>query len=500
MSGTIQHVSKKEDTSQKKETLGITHKKATDFSDWYHEIVQKANLIDYTDISGCFVLKPNSISIWKHIQNYINSHMQAMNVEEAYFPCFVTRKALEKESSNFDGFKAEVAWIKYKEEDQEEKKEDEEKQNENQIAVRPTSEAIIYPLYSKWIRSHADLPMKLNQWCSVVRLEAKRCMPFIRTKELLWQEAHSVFHNKTDADAEVLQVLNMYEDVYVNLLAIPVIKGRKTEAEKFAGADYTTTIETFIPESGRSIQAATAHYLGQGFAKAFDITYKDINHDNQYVHQTSWGLSTRSIGTMIMVHGDDKGLRLPPKVAKYQIVIIPIYRGKNIDIVNEYARGIESMLKNRKIRVHLDLRDYNPGWKYNDWELQGVPVRIHVGEKDIKNNTIEIFRRDLNKKYFVNFADFDATKLLQEIHDTMYQQALLKQEESMKKGTTMSDYLAAVEHKYKILLPFCGAKECENTLEVGKSSCVPFNQPDINHDCFICGKKATVWCWFGMSF
>jgi len=310
--------------------LGITAKKNEDFSDWYIQTLLKAELIEYTDISGCNVFRPGCFAIWEMIQQWFDHEIKKIGVKNAYFPCFVSERSLSKESEFIKGFSPEVAWVtKAGDKDLNEK-----------IAIRPTSETIMYPLFHKWIRSHRDLPLKLNQWCNVVRWEFKHPVPFLRGREFLWQEGHSAFATKEEADEEVLQILEIYRQVYEDLLAVPVIKGRKTEEEKFSGALYTTTVEAFIDSSGRAIQAATSHCLGQNFAKAFDIKFEGKDKDKEekeFVWQNSWGLSTRSLGVTIMVHGDDNGLVLPPRVASIQIVVVPITTKKK-----KYGRSFGS--------------------------------------------------------------------------------------------------------------------------------------------------------------
>lgn len=356
--------------------LGLEAKKSENFSKWYQEVIIKSGLIEYYDISGCYILRPWAYSIWDKIQRFFDGLIQGNGVENAYFPMFVSRRALSTEEDHIEGFEPEVAWVtRYGTSELAEP-----------IAIRPTSETIMYPSYAKWIQSHRDLPLKLNQWTNVVRWEFKNPTPFIRTREFLWQEGHTAYATKKEAEEETLIYLDFYRRVYEELLAVPVCKGVKTESEKFAGGDFTTTVETWIAENGRAIQAATSHHLGQNFAKMFDIQFLNEHKEKQFVWQTSWGLTTRSIGIMVMYHGDDKGLVLPPRVAKTQVVIVPIYKKGDEEVILAKAKQLSEQLAKDGIRVHLDDRDnYTPGWKYNHWELKGVPLRLELGAKDLKN-------------------------------------------------------------------------------------------------------------------
>lgn len=346
-------------------------KKGDDFALWYQQLVTRSDLIEYYDISGCYILRPYAYRMWEMIQQFFDAEIKKLGVQNAYFPLFISKSALTREKDHVEGFAPEVAWVTRAGDTE----------LEEEIAVRPTSETIMYPAYAKWIRSHRDLPLRLNQWCSVVRWEFSNPTPFIRSREFLWQEGHTAFAKKAEADEEVLQILELYRRVYEEMLAVPVIKGRKTEREKFAGGDYTTTVEAFIPATGRGIQGATSHHLGQNFSKMFEIYFSDENHSRQLVFQNSWGLTTRTLGVMIMVHSDDKGLVLPPRMAPHQVVIVPIfYNDKEKEAIYQRAREIREELTTAGIRVHFDDRDnYNPGWKFNDWELRGVPLRLELG-------------------------------------------------------------------------------------------------------------------------
>ena len=376
-------------------------------------------MIEYYDVSGCYILRPWSYFIWEQIKDFFDKEIRKLGVQNCYFPIFVSKAALEREKDHIADFAPEVAWVtKSGQTDLAEP-----------IAIRPTSETVMYPAYARWIQSHRDLPLKLNQWNNVVRWEFKHPQPFLRTREFLWQEGHTAFANYKEAEEEVYQILDLYADVYRKLLAVPVIKGRKTEKEKFAGADWTTTIEAFIAASGRGIQAATSHHLGQNFSKMFGIEFEDPETNNKkHVYQNSWGITTRTIGILTMVHGDNTGLVLPPKVAFYQVVIVPCGITASLSKEDEAklhdkCKEYEKLLNAADIRVHYDGRDnYSPGWKFNHWELKGVPVRIELGPKDLAAKKFVAVRRDLLKKVTYDDVNFAETikKLLDEMQNDLY--------------------------------------------------------------------------------
>merc|ERR1719361_2663223 len=411
--------------------------KESQFGDWYKEIVTKCDLIDYTDISGCYVLRPLSYFIWEQIQNFMDAEIKKLGVSNAYFPLFATEDALKSESKHFEDFNPEVAWVTHSGD----------MQLAQKIAVRPTSETIMYPMFARWIRSFRDLPLKLNQWCNVVRWEFSNPTPFLRTREFLWQEGHTAHATQEEADVEVRAVLDMYARTYAEICAVPTIKGIKTKKETFPGADYSMTVEGYIPASGRGIQGATSHCLGQNFAKMFKINFLDENNNSKMVIQNSWGFTTRSIGVMVMNHSDNMGLVLPPKVAQIQAVIVPIYDTKKIDasILDAKSMEIEAILKEAGVRVYFDNRSgKKPGYKFNEWELKGVPLRIEVGARDIENNGCMVARRDVRdkkdnlKKVLMKLDDtkrFVAAihELLEDIHRNLYEKAVKARDANMAK-------------------------------------------------------------------
>lgn len=475
--------------------LGMEVKKEENFFEWYSQIITKSGMIEYYDVSGCYILRPWSFAIWKIIKDFINKEITELGVQECYFPIFVTKTVLEKEKAHVTDFAPEVAWVtKCGESDLAEP-----------IAIRPTSETVMYPAYAKWLKSDTELPLKLNQWNNVVRWEFKDPKPFLRTREFLWQEGHTAFATKAEADEEVMTILNMYARVYEDLLAIPVIKGRKTEKEKFAGGDYTTTVESFISTSGRAIQGATSHHLGQNFSKMFNIQVEGAVEGNEktFVYQNSWGLTTRTIGVMIMVHGDDKGLVLPPNVAFIQAIIVPCGVTASTTpqqrefLFTECNKLLDELSKDKALRVKADYRiNRTPGWKFNHWELKGVPVRIELGPKDLKKNTVTFVRRDTSERVVANrFNVLTALlTLLTDIQSSLLTKARTNLNEHIKRVDTWNEFCSELNKKNMLLSPFCGELSCEDNIKAdsaredtgeepgalsmgAKSLCIPFEQP-----------------------
>ena len=386
--------------------------KSEDFSQWYVDVILKAELADYSPVRGCMVIRPYGYSIWEKMQQLLDSRFKATGHKNAYFPLFIPESLLQKEAEHVEGFAPEVAWVTHGGNEE----------LAERLAVRPTSETIICHMYSKWIKSWRDLPVLINQWCNVVRWE-KSTKPFLRTAEFLWKEGHTAHSSFEEAEEETLRMLEVYRDFVETDLSMPVITGVKSENEKFAGALKTYTIEALMGD-GRALQAGTSHNLGQHFAKAYDITYLDKDGKLKHVWQTSWGVTTRLIGAIIMVHGDDRGLKLPPKIAPIQAVIVPIL-GKESETVLNKARELYSIL-NKEIKTELDDRnEYTPGWKFNEWEMKGVPVRIEIGPRDIKNEQVVFVRRDTGEKITVSESELlpRLKSLLDEIQANMFRQA-----------------------------------------------------------------------------
>ena len=372
---------------------GIRAKKEENFSEWYIQLIEKAELIEYSPVSGCIILRPTSYAIWESITQFLDKKIKEKGVQNVYFPLLIPENLLKKESKHVEGFSPEVAWVT---------EAGDSKLNER-LAIRPTSETIMYDTFKKWIRSYRDLPLLTNQWANVVRWEFKHSIPFLRTREFLWQEGHTVFATQKESEEHALEMLEDYAKTYEELLAVPVIKGTKTDSEKFAGADITYSIETLLP-NGKAIQAATSHCLGQNFSKAFDIKFIDKDEKTKYVYQNSWGFTTRSIGIMIMIHSDNKGLVLPPKVAMNKVVIIPILMEKDKERVIGRTKILKKQLE--KYNPILDDRDdIKPGNKFNNYEMKGLPIRIELGPRDLEKNQAVIVRRDTGEKIIVKIKE-----------------------------------------------------------------------------------------------
>jgi prolyl-tRNA synthetase len=508
---------KPEGAGGKKATkLGVTHDKYDDFPEWYSEVIREAEMIEYYDISGCYILRPWSYRMWEFIQEFLDAKIKSIGVSNSYFPMFVSKAALQAEEDHVEGFAPEVAWVtKSGESDMAE-----------HIAVRPTSETIMYPAYAKWIRSHRDLPLKLNQWNNVVRWEFKYPTPFLRTREFLWQEGHTAFAKREDANAEVLEVLEFYRQVYEELMAVPVIKGVKTEKEKFAGGDFTTTVEGFIPVTGRAIQGATSHQLGQNFGKIFGISFEDEEGKTAIPWQNSWGLTTRTIGVMVMVHGDNQGLVLPPRMAPLQVVIVPILMKTGREELIEKCKEIESSLAAAGIRVQLDDREnYNPGWKYNYWEMKGVCLRLEVGPRDLAKSQVCMVRRDNQAKEDVPLrvlaAKVEYTLACMQ-HDLLAK-ATAERDSRLTTVMEWKDFVPALLKGNMCLTPWCndeteednvkdkskeealaGEEEDDRTATsaAAKTLCIPYDQPELPEGtkCFFTGRPAVNWTLWGRSY
>ncbi|KAL5995683.1 hypothetical protein ACLOJK_025751 [Asimina triloba] len=479
----------------KKETgLGLTNKKDENFGEWYSEVVVSGEMIEYYDISGCYILRPWTMSIWEIMQAFFDAEIKKMKIKNCYFPLFVSPGVLQREKDHVEGFAPEVAWVT----------KSGETDLDVHIAIRPTSETVMYPYYSKWIRGHRDLPLKLNQWCNVVRWEFSHPTPFIRrdlgtfmSREFLWQEGHTAFATKDEADEEVLQILELYRRIYEEFLAIPVIKGKKSELEKFAGGLYTTSVEVlyvleaFIPNTGRGIQGATSHCLGQNFAKMFEINFENEKGEKGMVWQNSWAYSTRTIGVMVMVHGDDKGLVLPPKVTSVQVVVIPVpYKDADTKGIFDACSETVETLSKAGFRVESDLREnYSPGWKYSHWEMKGVPLRIEIGPKDLANKQVRTVRRDNSVKVDIPMGDLVAQvkEILSNIQDSLFAVAKDKRDKCIQKVTTWDEFITALNDKKMILAPWCDEEEVEKDVKArtkgeagaAKTLCTPFDQPEL---------------------
>jgi len=480
---------------QKKEQIGITAKKESDLSNWYQQVILKSDLADYSSVSGCIVFKPSSYLIWEKIKEKVDGDFKKLGIQNTYFPLFIPERLLNKEAEHFEGFTAEVAWVTHAGETK----------LEERLAIRPTSETIMYESYAQWIRSWRDLPLRLNQWNNVVRWEFKHPIPFLRTREFLWNEGHTVFATKEEAEKEANQILDIYKDVLENYIALPSILGRKTEKEKFAGAEYTLAFELILP-NGRAIQGPDFHHDGQRFAKAFGIKFLDKNEKEQYAWQNTFAITTRMLGVMIMIHGDDKGLVLPPNLAPVQAVIIPILFKESKEEVLKKAGEIKNSLKNYSV-VLDDREEYSAGWKFNEWEIKGVPVRIEVGPKDLDKGHAVIVRRDNSKKEFVKFKDISnkVNELFEDIHKSLFNKAKKLLDEKIEEPKTWNEFIKIIKNNKVVRAPFCNSAECEDWIKdkTGGAKCVtlPLDQPKkINGRCLQCGKEAKVIGLFAKSY
>ena len=463
-----------------------------DFAQWYTDVVKKAELMDYSSVKGCMIFKPNGYAIWENIQKNLDAMFKETGVENVYMPMFIPESLLQKEKDHVEGFAPEVAWVT----------QGGLETLQERLAVRPTSETLFCELYSKIVQSHRDLPKVYNQWCSVVRWE-KTTRPFLRSSEFLWQEGHTVHATAEDAEARTVQMLNLYADFCEKYLAIPMVKGRKTDKEKFAGAEATYTIEALMHD-GKALQSGTSHNFGDGFAKAFGIQYTDKENKLQYCHETSWGVSTRLIGAIIMVHGDDSGLVLPPRIAPTQVMVIPIQQQK--DGVLDKAYDLKDALS-KDFRVKIDASDKTPGWKFSAQEVQGIPVRIEIGPKDIEKNQCVIVRRDTREKIVVSLDEVN--EKLAEVLETM-QNDMLERAKTFLAGHIndahdYNEFKAIAETKPGFIRAmWCGDEACENKIKEDTtvtSRCMPFNdQEQISDVCVCCGKPAHKLVYWGKAY
>jgi prolyl-tRNA synthetase len=474
--------------------IGLTIKKSEDISKWYTELITKADLIEYTDVSGCIIYKPYIYEIWEMLKGELDKRFKKIGIKNAYFPLFIPEKFLNKEKDHVEGFAPEVAWVTHAGNSE---------LNER-LAVRPTSETIMYPYIAKWVRSWRDLPLKLNQWNNVVRWEFKNPVPLMRSREFLWNEGHTVYATKEEAEAERDKILGIYQEVLKDYMALYGISGYKSDREKFAGAVYTTSIEMFL-ESGKAIQGPDFHFDGQNFAKAFDITFLDEEGNRQYAYQNTFAFTTRMIGVMIMMHGDDKGLVLPPRVAPTQVVIIPIYKKENKEEVLEKAYELKELLKD--FRVEIDERDsYSPGWKFNEHELKGIPIRIELGPRDIKESKAIVVRRDNIEKEAVSFNNLNQRikEKLDSIHNHLYDRSKLIFESNVINAEKFEDVERAIKEKKMAFGAFCNRPECEESMkdkvEGLTTRCSPFDSDAHGKSCVHCGKPAKLMIYFARSY
>ncbi len=463
-----------------------------DFPQWYTDVVLKTEMVDYGPVKGTMVIRPYGYAVWELIQKEMDQRFKDTGHQNAYFPLLIPESFLSKEAEHVEGFAPEVAWVT---------------QGGNEplaerLVVRPTSETIICHMYAKWVQSWRDLPLKYNQWCNVVRWE-KTTRPFLRTSEFLWQEGHTIHATEEEAREETQRMLGVYREFAENVLAIPVFSGRKSEKEKFAGAAETYSIEAMMLD-GKALQAGTSHFLGDHFSKVFDIRFLDKDGTLKYVYQTSWGTSTRMIGGVVMVHGDERGLKLPPMIAPIQTVIVPVAAHK--EGVLDKANELYSLLKANGIRVNLDDRDASPGWKFNEWEMKGVPLRLEIGPKDIEKEQCVLVRRDTHEKLFVSLENIAETvnSLLTTIQKDMLETARRHRDAHTCNASTWDEFKTAIENKNFVFAPWCGDPECEAVIkqETGATTRnIPFEGYEADGcTCVHCGKKAETKIFFAKSY
>ena len=462
-----------------------------DFAKWYTDVVLKAELVGYTTVKGCMVIRPYGYAVWENIQNILNGMFKETGHENVYMPMFIPESLLQKEKDHVEGFAPEVAWVTHGGSEK----------LEERICVRPTSETLFCEHYSDIIRSWRDLPKLYNQWCSVVRWE-KTTRPFLRSREFLWQEGHTIHATKEEALTETIQMLNIYAEFCEKYLAMPVIKGVKTEKERFAGAEETYTIEALMHD-GKALQSGTSHYFGDGFAKAFDIQFSDKENKLQYPHQTSWGVTTRLIGAIIMTHGDDNGLVLPPKIAPTQLIIVPIATHK--EGVIEKAQEINNILRT-KFRTKLDVSEQSPGWKFAEYEMKGVPLRLEIGPRDIENNQCVLARRDTGEKIIISLDEITEKieEVLDNIQNNLYNKALARRESMTYVAKNIDELKDIADNKPGFIKAmWCGCRECEDKIKELSgvtSRCIPFENEKVADTCVVCGKKAEKMLYWGKAY
>jgi prolyl-tRNA synthetase len=458
-----------------------------DFAQWYTDIIKKAELADYSSVRGCMIIRPYAYAMWENIQSDLDRRFKETGHENVYMPMFIPENLLQKEKDHVEGFAPEVAWVTHGGDEE----------LAERLCVRPTSETLFCEHYAKIVQSYKDLPKLYNQWCSVVRWE-KTTRPFLRTTEFLWNEGHTIHETQEESEEETIKMLNVYADHVEDMLAIPVIRGEKTEKERFAGAIGTYTIEALMHD-GKALQAATSHNFGTNFAEAFNMQYTDRNGKLQYVHQTSWGITTRLIGAIIMVHGDDNGLKVPPRIAPIQVIIVPVAQHK--EGVLEKAAELKARIA-KVARVKVDDSDKMPGWKFAEYEMKGVPIRLEVGPKDIEKNQVVLVRRDTREKMIVSMDELETRipVILDEIHNAMFEAAKLVRTQKTSSAVNMEQFKDIVENKTGFVKAmWCGDRACEDKIkeETGATSrCMPFDQEKISDTCVCCGKKANkLVCW-----
>jgi len=476
--------------------VGVTVKKSVDFSDWYTQCVIKSGIADYSPGKGFIILRPYGYAIWENIKEILDDQFKNTGHKNGFLPVLIPESLLTVEKNHFEGFMPEVYWVtKSGNNDLGEK-----------LAVRPTSETLAYSMFSKWISSYRDLPLKLNFWNSALRAEIKSTKPLIRNSEFLWQEGHTAHSNEKEASDEVRMILDLYKMLIEEYLAIPTVSGLKTDKEKFVGANYTTCLESLMPD-GKALQMATSHNLAQNFSKPFEIKFLDKDTAEHFVWQTSWGISWRVIGALIMVHGDDKGLILPPKISPTQIIIVPIYKDESKEIVKEKAYELENKLKDSNIRAYTDDRDeFTSGWKFNEWEMKGVPLRVNIGIRDIREEQVELIRRDTRERFYVKEKDLvnETLSILENIQSNMYHLAKNYLVTNTRNATRLDELLSMLDSSGGfVACSWCGKRECEDLVKEKTTAdirIIPFNTKKNISSCIACGKEGTTEVYFGRAY
>ncbi|MFO7675952.1 MAG: proline--tRNA ligase [bacterium] len=469
-------------------------RKSEDFSEWYSAVVLKSGLADYAPVRGCMVIRPHGYALWENMQARLDARFKATGHVNAYFPTLIPESFFKKEARHVEGFAPEVWWVTHRGADE----------LEERLALRPTSEAVINAMFARWVKSWRDLPVLMNQWCNIFRAE-KATRLFLRTSEFLWQEGHTLHRTQEEAEEETLKILNLYLDFLKNDLALPVLAGLKPESEKFAGADKTYAMEAMMPD-GQALQAGTSHNLGQGFARAFEIKYLDENNTEQLPWGTSWGVTTRLIGALVMTHGDDRGLFLPPKVAPIQAVIVPVLFGKNDEAVLARCREAEAVLEGIRVRADFSTNQ-TAGWKYNQYEMLGVPVRVEIGPKDVEKQGAVLVPRDGSGKRFIKFADLRAEveKLLDEVQAAMYRNALTRLEAMMSEAGDFEEFRRKLAEKPGFVrVAWCGTQECENRIVAETRTTprvmVPTEQGETHRRCIACGRDTDTVIYYARTY
>jgi len=476
--------------------VGVTVKKSVDFSDWYTQCVIKSGIADYSPGKGFIILRPYGYAIWENIKEILDDQFKKTGHKNGFLPVLIPESLLTVEKNHFEGFMPEVYWVtKSGNNDLGEK-----------LAVRPTSETLAYSMFSKWISSYRDLPLKLNFWNSALRAEIKSTKPLIRNSEFLWQEGHTAHSNEKEASDEVRMILDLYKMLIEEYLAIPTVSGLKTDKEKFVGANYTTCLESLMPD-GKALQMATSHNLAQNFSKPFEIKFLDKDTAEHLVWQTSWGISWRVIGALIMVHGDDKGLILPPKISPTQVIIVPIYKDESKEIVKQKAYELENKLKDSNIRAYTDDRDeYTSGWKFNEWEMKGVPLRVNIGIRDIREEQVELIRRDTRERFYVKEKDLvnETLSILENIQSNMYHLAKNYLVTNTRNATHLDELLSMLDSSGGfVACSWCGKRECEDLVKEKTTAdirIIPFNTKKNISSCIACGKEGTTEVYFGRAY